>query len=89
MRVMRGAMHVIGMIMFFGAGAVLYCATIYYCYQWWGVGWAFGAAFIPPVCEVFPLVMWAKVGLVDSLWYLVVAAIGWLGLIVACVASED
>jgi hypothetical protein len=84
----RWAIVVVGYGLFLSAGLVLYLATIYYCYRWWGVGWAFSAAFIPPVCELFPFVMWAKVGLVGSLWYLVIWGVGIAGMVVAALVSE-
>jgi len=39
-------------------------------------GGAFAAAFVTPVCELFPFVMWAKVGLMKSLWYVAIWAVG-------------
>ncbi len=89
MRKARSAVLMLGYVMLLGAGLVLYLATIYYCYHWWGVGWAFAAAVIPPVCELFPLVMWAKVGLLDSLWYLVIWGVGIAGLVAASLAADE
>jgi len=46
-------------------------------------GGAFAAAFVPPVCELLPFVMWAKAGLMELLWYVAIWAVGIMGLMIA------
>jgi hypothetical protein len=77
-------MRALGMVLFFGAGVVMFAFQVQFFYQWWGKG-AAAAFFVPPLAAIFPFIYLFKEGF--SLLYFGVWAVGILGMIIA--SSDD
>lgn len=74
-------MKILGLIVFYGAGLVMWIFEIVWFFNWWGGVGVIGAVLLPPLAAIFPflfLFMGGFSALYFGLW-----ALGLVGLVVA------
>lgn len=78
-------MRVIGGVVFFVAGILMFIIELFWFNYWWGTPGLLGGIFVPPLAAAFPFIFLVKEG-AFSLFYFGLWGIGIIG---ALLASRD
>ena len=81
-------LKVIGIILFYGAGAVLYIMSLFFYYNLWGFIGAAGAFILFPLAEIYPIVVWIVTKDFPGLLFLIFG-ISMFGLILYGIGSKN
>ncbi len=80
-------MAILGYIVFYICGIIMWGLELYWFYQWWDIGGILIAIFIPPLAVIFPFIYLIKVGFAST--YFIVWGLGVLSLIITSFISHQ
>ena len=81
------ALKVIGSILFYGAGLVLFVMSLFFYHALWGFWGAAGAFLLFPLAEIYPIVVWIVTKDFPGLLFLIFG-ISMFGLILVGIGSR-